>query len=1361
MASLPEGWEQRMDNASGRPYYINHATKETTWVRPSAPVEAPLPAGWEMRHDPGTGRPFFVNHHTHSTTWVDPRTAPSQPQVSNSDMFRGEQLNISGTVIEGKPKASSSVWNCPKCTVENPRSSTSCNVCGHSTAAASPSTHSVWACGACTVENPASARSCSVCGNANPNAAAESISSGSNGSTETEWKCTACTFANPMALPTCTMCNGPRPGGFAVPGTSDSTFDSADSLPSEDLPAYTWHIKPVKRDQKDESKTCQFPECNDKFSFTNRVHHCRSCGNVFCQKHSSKKMEVPGVTVVAERVCDTCYELHSSGTKDNVLRYLLVLDHEEDLSSKKKGLLFKGIANTLEEYARNIGVFQDKEKVHVTDEDRSPVAPTRLMDDASKGAHSGGFQRICDFVMEAPGETATTQVEMYRCLAAAIEAYSVESAHGENHVVTTLLDGMLEKLGDAMQEGRAPERALTYILKPFKDFGKAPMVQQTAREKKVLSKISDLLMSNDEKVQEVAVVAMASLQHDCTPNKQEFLDIGAIFMLCSIVQSKNQTVQRHAVEAMAKAVECKNANDLVITEAAKEGIAASNGASTLAPLLGSVDKNVQENATKILLALSGSPNLVPSMLQAGIVEPAVKLLSRADVPTNVMEMTAQMICNVAVTNKSVRAIVHRAGGLSIAVKMLQSGQADMRRQAVALIDIFAGDAEAQVVLRDANAVQATLECLSTMTQSEVAYGTEGGGSGASLYAMSALNKMLWSRVISHSSSAIEAHAVKILTRALDICAGAIEAGEGLSRAAVLLRQIAGCIDAITRHGPSLGAAASGGAHKQRELGDLVLALLKALHLCQARQDSASMVASSILVAAIGSICGASLPPIADPRNSMNLGPSYVAAAYVRAQVMSRGGSSLFMPMLAQPMVRAGQDINEIRLNALRTLLILVSDEQACGGKQQQMQLLSGMADAGAIQVIMQKLQSPDKVAGLDAFALLCGPAGRSVYGQRHQAAIQGCVSSVAQCLVSQSMEISGRAARVLRDLSSDSGCWEPIKQFALPRLSQLLNMEQHLQVAEVDSVDLVVNAATTIANMAVLEEHCNIVLANNGVKALTNLLSLRANAQLMQGMSPDRSRESDSFAIIASSMRALAALSVSSGACRTAVVREGCLTFLDRASGKKSAGPVLQVLSAALADSPEMPSPALSNSSSANDVGEFVKQQKLDALENALTIVACVGKDSRLRLALVDCPESMRIILKLPELPFKSKSNDILLNIVRDGPCAALVWNEVHSSGDVGVAFQLLSVGDGTVKARACVTIKSMCTPKIPGQAPRVSARELMDPSVASSLVGVLKNADKDTDEDSRKAQNCAAECVAILCSLEEAHVLLVDAGLG
>ena len=160
---------------------------------------------------------------------------------------------------------------------------------------------------------------------------------------------------------------------------------------------------------------------------------------------------------------------------------------------------------------------------------------------------------------------------------------------------------------------------------------------------------------------------------------------------------------------------------------------------------------------------------------------------------------------------------------------------------------------------------------------------------------------------------------------------------------------------------------------------------------------------------------------------------------------------------------------------------------------------------------------------------------------------------------------------------------------------------------------------------------------------------------------------------------------------------ERCDVHMDRATGSKSAGPVLQVLQSAFDKDDKV------IDSENKSVNDFLESQKQAMVENALSSWLLLA-NSRLRLALVDCPESMLIILKLPELEkFRSKCNEILLNIVRDGPCAAKVWNEVQTRGDVSIAFQLLSVGDGTVKARACATIKSLCTPKIPGQAPRVA----------------------------------------------------------
>ena len=39
---LPTGWEERKDGSSGRPYYVNHVDRSTSWFRPTAPASASL-----------------------------------------------------------------------------------------------------------------------------------------------------------------------------------------------------------------------------------------------------------------------------------------------------------------------------------------------------------------------------------------------------------------------------------------------------------------------------------------------------------------------------------------------------------------------------------------------------------------------------------------------------------------------------------------------------------------------------------------------------------------------------------------------------------------------------------------------------------------------------------------------------------------------------------------------------------------------------------------------------------------------------------------------------------------------------------------------------------------------------------------------------------------------------------------------------------------------------------------------------------------------------------------------------------------------------------------------------------------------
>ncbi|XP_041082693.1 E3 ubiquitin-protein ligase NEDD4-like isoform X4 [Polyodon spathula] len=94
---LPAGWELR-SAPNGRPFFIDHNTKTTTWEDPrlKIPVQVrrrpsldptdlgPLPPGWEERVHTD-GRIFYIDHNTKATQWEDPRlqnaaiTGPAVP----------------------------------------------------------------------------------------------------------------------------------------------------------------------------------------------------------------------------------------------------------------------------------------------------------------------------------------------------------------------------------------------------------------------------------------------------------------------------------------------------------------------------------------------------------------------------------------------------------------------------------------------------------------------------------------------------------------------------------------------------------------------------------------------------------------------------------------------------------------------------------------------------------------------------------------------------------------------------------------------------------------------------------------------------------------------------------------------------------------------------------------------------------------------------------------------------------------------------------------------------------------------------------------------------------------------------------
>ncbi|EDQ84512.1 uncharacterized protein MONBRDRAFT_34664 [Monosiga brevicollis MX1] len=79
---LPAHWEKVVDEATGRVYFRNHETRETTWVDPrSAAVRKlnasdtegdELPYGWDQAQT-AKGEYYYIDHNTGTTHWLHPR----------------------------------------------------------------------------------------------------------------------------------------------------------------------------------------------------------------------------------------------------------------------------------------------------------------------------------------------------------------------------------------------------------------------------------------------------------------------------------------------------------------------------------------------------------------------------------------------------------------------------------------------------------------------------------------------------------------------------------------------------------------------------------------------------------------------------------------------------------------------------------------------------------------------------------------------------------------------------------------------------------------------------------------------------------------------------------------------------------------------------------------------------------------------------------------------------------------------------------------------------------------------------------------------------------------------------------------
>ncbi|XP_077122111.1 RUN and FYVE domain-containing protein 1-like isoform X4 [Ranitomeya variabilis] len=82
--------------------------------------------------------------------------------------------------------------------------------------------------------------------------------------------------------------------------------DQLSKLKMEDIKEVNKALKGHTWLKDDEATGCK--QCNKEFSISRRKHHCRNCGDIFCNTCSSNELSLPSYPKPV-RVCDTCHNL--------------------------------------------------------------------------------------------------------------------------------------------------------------------------------------------------------------------------------------------------------------------------------------------------------------------------------------------------------------------------------------------------------------------------------------------------------------------------------------------------------------------------------------------------------------------------------------------------------------------------------------------------------------------------------------------------------------------------------------------------------------------------------------------------------------------------------------------------------------------------------------------------------------------------------------------------------------------------------------------------------------------------------------------------------------------------------------------
>jgi len=639
---LPEGWEMSIDENTGRTFYINHETMQTSWT---PPVEEPLPPNWSMERD-SEGRIFFINHETQTTQWEDPRLSldvggePSGADVHNmSYPSLGDEQN------------------------------------SFSNSNTAQSTNGKWSCSHCTLENEPSSSTCAACG-----------AERGGGSSQSP--------------------NSRRSGGFPDDGMDAATAAAIEAAQAEDAEFLGESMENIREviDPRDldpyvvpdeHSMVCTL--CGKPFDWANRKHHCRCSGGLYCQSCSSRKatFSLKGEKPKERRVCDICFDHQSAGDRHCYLRYIGILRDAGSLRRSDRMLAFKGVAEMIERIKDSISdsaSFDDQANALRTNDGIERCGGAATLCELLSPDDDPQVQIQSCRVIASMAEVAALSPPDSRA------PLSMESVCG------ALSDGShaMASIQKMLSRDSTPWEAHVHLAHALYLLGGRFEIQEAVRTMRVLPPLCDALLASQQQLQMWATLAVSRLVKGNIKNVEAMLDANGMQALIILLNSDDAGVKENAAAAICSGLELENRgrDGPRLVSRVRDAIANLGGTTAAVQLLSSENPAIAQSGLHLITNLSnGQAEVVRA---AGAIPLVIALLANQD--PSIQASAAQLLRNVALCSMAGTVEVLESGGLSMAIPLLSSGDPKTKGNAAALCEAFASDEKGSQLLIESNAI---------------------------------------------------------------------------------------------------------------------------------------------------------------------------------------------------------------------------------------------------------------------------------------------------------------------------------------------------------------------------------------------------------------------------------------------------------------------------------------------------------------------------------------------------------------------------------------------------------------------------------------------------------------------------------